>query len=75
VVFWLYGVNFWQELTVKPLSYVRGRKGKVVPRVLNRFSKRRKISIEVHKVTPLTKDVDDKGNFIAAAPYEECVIR
>ena len=63
------------SILVSRLVRCRCYQGKVVPRVLNRYSKRRKISIEVHKVTPLTKEEDDKGNFMPAEPYEECVIR
>ena len=63
--------QFWSNVQRRH----RHHQGKVVPRVLNRYSKRRKISIEVHKVTPLAKEEDDKGNFMRAEPYEECVIR
>lgn len=50
-------------------------KGKVVPRVVNRFSNRRKVSIEVHKVIPLTKETDSTGKTHSPSPYEECVVR
>jgi hypothetical protein len=60
---------------LRTVDLTRHDQGKLVPRVLNRFAKRRKISIEVHKVTPLTKEVDQSGSFISAEPYEECVIR
>lgn len=49
--------------------------GKLVPRVVNRFRNRRKLSIEVHKVTPLTEVTDTKGNKKQAHSFEECVVR
>ena len=51
------------------------KKGKVVPRVVNRFSNRRKVSIEVHKIVPLTQETDSAGKSHSPTPYEECVIR
>jgi hypothetical protein len=53
-------------------------KGKVVPRVLNRFKNRRKISIEVHKITPIStvdRSKKNKSNAAAVASYDECVVR
>ena len=53
--------------------------GKVVPRVLNRHKNRRKLSLEVHKVTPSSPDANDGGKKSKTASrvfsYEECVLR
>jgi hypothetical protein len=49
--------------------------GKIVPQFINRYSKRRKVSIEVHEVKPSTTTVK-KGNKEAEVhSYEECVVR
>ncbi|KAL3921597.1 MAG: hypothetical protein SGILL_002669 [Bacillariaceae sp.] len=46
-------------------------KGKVVPRVLNRYKHRRRLSLEIHQVTPHMEG-DDGGK---THSYEECVAR
>ena len=53
--------------------------GKVVPRVLNRHKNRRKLSLEVHKVTPASPETDSEDKkskkSTPAFSYEECVLR
>jgi hypothetical protein len=52
--------------------------GKVVPNFVNRYSKRRKVSIEVHKVTPTTTAAPTKKRAKKEEEvhsYEECVVR
>eukprot|EP00934_Nitzschia_sp_Nitz4_P004679 Nitzschia sp. Nitz4//scaffold48_size128905//13659//18448//NITZ4_003579-RA/size128905-augustus-gene-0.100-mRNA-1//-1//CDS//3329552919//4669//frame0 len=50
-------------------------KGKVVPRVVNRYQNRRKVSLEVHKITPpVDPAMKDDPNYVVHS-YEECVLR
>ncbi|KAL3913319.1 MAG: hypothetical protein SGILL_006541 [Bacillariaceae sp.] len=58
----------WEMFSPPPTNSL---KGKIVPRVLNQYKHRRRISVEVHKVTPLMEG-DDKEK---AHSYEECVVR
>ena len=48
--------------------------GKLVPKIMNRYQHRRKISIEVHKVTLATR-TNSKDGPKASPSYEEAVIR
>ena len=58
----------WEIFSPPPTNSI---KGKIVPRVLNQYKHRRRISLEVHQVTPMG-DGDDKEK---AHSYEECVAR
>ena len=53
--------------------------GKVVPRVLNRHKNRRKLSLEVHKVTPASPETDSEDKKSKKSTpdfsYEECILR
>ena len=58
----------WEIFSPPPTNSI---KGKIVPRVLNQYKHRRRISLEVHQVTPLMEG-DQKEK---AHSYEECVVR
>jgi len=51
--------------------------GKVVPRLMNKHKHRRKCSLEIHRVTPLTLEADADGNEVEERghSYHECVVR
>jgi hypothetical protein len=55
----------WEIFSPPPSNSI---KGKIVPRVLNQYNHRRRVSLEVHQVTPLMEDDESHS-------YEECVAR
>ena len=59
----------WDVFTPAPTNSI---KGKVVPRIVNKFKNRRKLSLEVHRVTPAVTSVSGNREVFS---YEECVLR
>jgi hypothetical protein len=65
----------WDVFSPPPSNSVSG---KIVPRVLNRYKNRRKVSIEVHRITPHIEEQSVDGSSttnVKHRSYEECVLR
>eukprot|EP00339_Tiarina_fusa_P025749 CAMPEP_0117019744 /NCGR_PEP_ID=MMETSP0472-20121206/15103_1 /TAXON_ID=693140 ORGANISM="Tiarina fusus, Strain LIS" /NCGR_SAMPLE_ID=MMETSP0472 /ASSEMBLY_ACC=CAM_ASM_000603 /LENGTH=1103 /DNA_ID=CAMNT_0004724777 /DNA_START=181 /DNA_END=3489 /DNA_ORIENTATION=+ len=60
----------WDVFAPPPRNSI---KGKVVPRVVNKFKNRRKLSLEIHRVTPSVDPGEKRGK--ETFSYEECVLR
>jgi hypothetical protein len=65
----------WEIFSPPPSNSVSG---KIVPRVLNRYKNRRRVSIEVHRITPHIEEQSggtEGSKNVKPRSYEECVLR